>query len=116
MDEHIRWRELMRCDDDRLARIVTLSIASMEFDVRCTHVEDPLAGRRIQEIDPYLIEVRDEDWHDLSTVLNELIEEQLEFDTYLEHRDRAVGRHQRRVLLILAIVVGTLAAAGAIEL
>lgn len=110
------WRELMRCDDARLANIVTITIASMEFDVRLTHVEDPAGERRLPAPKPYVIEVDESDWHDLTEVLHELIAEQIEFDDYMTSRELMVGRSQRRLLIILAVVVSALAAAGAIEL
>ncbi len=110
------WRELMRCDDKRLAQIVTVTIASMEFDVRCTHIDDPFAERRLPLSAPFSIEVREDDWQDLTDVLHDLIAEQLEFDAYVERRDAGVGRRQRQFLLILVGVVAALAATGAIEL
>lgn len=116
-DTATAWRELMRCDDSRLANIVAITIASMEFDVRCTEFElDAAAMRRLPKPQPYVIEVLERDWHDLIGVLNELIAEQLEFDAYLDSRDRSIGRNHRRLLIALAVVVGALAAAGAVEL
>lgn len=117
MNETIVWRELMRCDDARLANIVTITIASMEFDVRCIAVDlDETAMRRLPAPQPYTIEVLENDWHDLTNVLHDLIAEQLEFDALLDCRDISIGRNQRRMLFALAVIVGALAAAGAIDL
>lgn len=111
------WRELMRCDDPRLAQIVTITIASMEFDVRCIEFElDEAALRRLPRPQPYVIEVLEDNWHELVSVLNELIAEQLEFDAYLDQRDRSISRNQQRLLIALAVIVGALAVTGAVEL
>jgi hypothetical protein len=105
----------MRFDDARLANIVTVTIASMEYDARLRRVEDPTGLRRLPAVQPFVVEVRAEDWQELAEVLSDLIDEQLEFDEYLERRDRMVGRSQRRLLLLMVVVVSALAAAGAIK-
>ena len=103
------WCELCRFDDLVLARAVATSIASMEFDVRvcaigCTTPPDdePNHGRA-----PYIVQVDNVDVRDLADVLDEIIDEQREFDRMLADRSRAV-----RPIPILIVVTLT----GAAEL
>ncbi len=84
------WRELCRFDDAALARAVATSIASMEYDVRLS----PHPGRT-----PFIVEVIDAEWADLADVLEEIIDEQIEFDRLVDDR-RAGTRHARIVAVI----------------
>jgi hypothetical protein len=70
------WRELAQFDDLPLARAVATSIAAMEFEVR---LQD---GR---------VEVHGAHWDDLAEVLQEIIDEQVEFDRRLAERDGGCG-------------------------
>ncbi len=103
------WCELCRFDDLVLARAVATSIASMEFDVRlcpigCTTRPDdePNHGRP-----PYVVQVDNADVRDLADVLDEIIDEQREFDRRLNDRGRSV-----RPMRIMTVITLT----GAAEL
>lgn len=63
-----------------------------------------------------VIEVLEQDWLDLVDVIDEIINEQVEFDELLQRRDLLVSKGQRRFLIVLVVVVSALAATGAIEL
>src|SRR2546426_4000189 len=87
------WRELYRCNDLLAARAVTTSIAAMEFDVRLRGRDDPhaldhdpLAFRPCDFPGPYIIEVPQQHWGDLAQVLDQIIDEQAEFDALLAAR------------------------------
>lgn len=67
------WRELARFSDLLLARAVATSIAAMEFDVR-------LRGGGESPRPPFRIEVQGTHWADLAEVLEEIVDEQVEFD------------------------------------
>lgn len=91
------WCELCRFDDLLLARAVATSIASMEFDVRLCTID----GRR------HIVQVDDGQARELADVLDEIIDEQREFDRMLADRSRAV-----RPARVMAVVTLT----GAAEL
>jgi len=74
------WCELCRFDDLVLARAVATSIASMEFDVRLCDSGRP----------PFIVQVENVDAGSLADVLDEIIDEQREFDHMLADRSRAV--------------------------
>jgi len=85
------WCELCRFDDLLQARAVTTSIASMEFEVRLCAVgssartdPDSHPGRP-----PFIVQVNLSDVRDLADVLDEIIEEQREFDRMLTRRSGA---------------------------
>ncbi len=118
MNETGKWRELYRCDSLGKARTVVTSISAMEFEVR---LRDGLTG---QLVDPemgsppgsesvvFSIEAREEDWGDLDSVLEEIIDEQREFDAFLESWHSLSGRAQLicfAVAGIIALVIAVLA-------
>ncbi len=93
------WRELCRFEDLGLARAVATSIAAMEFDVRMSARgpvtdDDAHPGRP-----PYVIQVEHGVWDELADVLDEIVEEQQEFDRLLAERHTA-GHHVRIVTVI----------------
>ncbi len=92
------WCELCRFDDPCLARAVATSIAAMEFDVRLDpgglHAADTRSGSPT-----FVVEVFTTDWHELADVLNEIVDEQQEFDRWLADR-QTVSRHARLVTVI----------------
>ncbi len=95
------WRELCRFDDLLQARAVATSVAAMEFDVRlCAAAaparEDDDAGRP-----PYVVEVVHTDWPDLAEVLDQIIDEQQEFDLRLA--TGATQRDGRRVMVVIIL-------------
>lgn len=103
------WCELCRFDDLVLARAVATSIASMEFDVRLSAIgcttrpdDEPNQGRP-----PYIVQVDHVDVRDLTDVLDEIIDEQREFDRMLSDRNRSV-----RPMRIMTVITLT----GAAEL
>ncbi len=103
------WCELCRFDDLVLARAVATSIASMEFDVRlcaigCTTRPDDEPDH---DRPPYVVQVDHVDFRELADVLDEIIDEQREFDRMLADRSRAV-----RPIRIMTVVTLT----GAAEL
>lgn len=82
------WCELCRFDDLLQARAVTTSIAAMEFEVRLCAVgssarsdPDTHPGRP-----PFIVQVDISHVRDLAAVLDEIIEEQQEFDLMLAQR------------------------------
>ncbi len=84
------WCELCRFDDLLQARAVTTSIASMEFEVRLCAVgssarsdPDTHPGRA-----PFIVQVDISHVRDLAEVLDEIIDEQREFDRMLSGRSR----------------------------
>lgn len=101
------WCELCRFDDLLQARAVTTSIAAMEFDVRLCAVGSPARsdpdthpGRP-----PFIVQVDITDVRDLAEVLDEIIEEQREFDRMLTQRSRVA-----RTAPILTVITLTGAA------
>ena len=83
------WCELCRFDDPVLARAVATSIAAMEFDVRlCAAVS------------PFVVEVPGSERIELAEVLDEIIDEQVEFDRMLARRQAAGVRHVRIVMVL----------------
>ncbi len=88
------WRELARFDDLPIARAVAVSIAAMEFDVR-------LAGGESEgPPSPYRVEVHGACLDDLADVLQEIIDEQVEFDRRLAQRG---GRRGMGVIIFITL-------------
>ena len=85
------WRELARFDDASLARAVATSIASMEFDVRVRTAR--------KQATCYRIEVHHAHWGDLAEVLDEIVDEQMEFDRALA--DRGAGHDAAIIIIVL---------------
>lgn len=101
------WQELCRFTDQNLARAVATSIAAMEFDVRLIEIEDP---------NQYVIEVDHDNWSVLNDLLQEIVDEQIEFDDLLEFHQAT--RSRQRIIIIIALtgVVEVMAILGLIEL
>jgi len=97
------WCELCRFDDLLLARAVTTSIAAMEFDVRLCPIG--LAARGDDETHPgrppYVVQVSTDHVHDLADVLDEIIDEQQDFDRMLADRRRTVA--SGRIMTVIAM-------------
>jgi len=111
------WRELTRTDDLRLAMNIATTIAAMQFDVRLCGRDgallrnaEPLPGG------PYLVLIRPADWPDLHDVLDQIIDEQIEFDARLAARDRKSLRLSRIVMILSSAIVAALAVLGIVEL
>ena len=110
------WPLLYQSEDPRRVRMVATCLAAMEFDVR-------LAGRDVEEDHadrggdtPLMVRVRSEDLPHLLEVLDDLIDEQEQFDNFVGAWHHRVSRTDRRLLITLIIIVGALAAIGATEL
>ncbi len=116
-----QWQELCRFTDPQLARSVATSIESMEFEVRLAagHGDPPQERDETAGVapSPYVIEVDHGDWEKLADILDEIIDEQLEFDRLFETRHT---RHSRQRIFIIIItltgVVEVLAILSLIEL
>lgn len=101
-----QWCELCRFEDQTLARAVATTIAAMEFEVRLVSAEAP-----------FVVEVTGPHRSDLADVLEEIIDEQLEFDRMLVQRaaNRAAGT-QTVVVVVLTGTVDLLLLLGLLEL
>jgi hypothetical protein len=88
------WRELCRFDDPFLARAVATALEAMEFEVVLRAGDDPrgIDGAPRPGRAPYVLEVVASDWGDLADVLEEIIDEQQEFDRMLIRRQAALCR------------------------
>jgi hypothetical protein len=95
------WRELCRFNDPLMARAVATAIEAMEFDVLLRVGDDPcgIDGAPRPGRAPYVVEVGAADWSDLADVLQEIIDEQQEFDRMVIQR-RVAGRHGRIVAVV----------------
>jgi len=106
-----QWRELCRFDDPQLARAVATSVASMEFEVRLNPDEPTdLAAP------PFIVQVDDSDWATLTDVLDEIIDEQVQFDRLFAIHQTKYRRQRIVLILSLAGVVETLVIFGLIKL
>lgn len=101
------WQELCRFTDQALARAVATSIAAMEFDVRLIEIASP---------NQYVIEVDHDNWSALSDLLQEIVDEQIEFDDLLEIHQATRGRQRIIIIIALTGVVEVMAILGLIEL
>lgn len=103
------WQELCRFDDLMLARAVATSIAAMEFDVCLCAAGDPdddedddgrVDGGADPLRPPYVVQVSPGTWHELAAVLEEIIDEQQEFDRQVAQRPST----SRRVHVVVAVI------------
>ena len=115
-----QWQELCRFTDPQLARSVATSIASMEFDVRLTGDDRRAQPGRSESTNPamapYVIEVNHSDWGGLADILDEIVDEQLDFDQLFETRHTRRRRHRIFIIITLTGVVEVLAILSLIEL
>jgi hypothetical protein len=112
------WHELHTCDSLREAMTIATSIEAMEFDARICRLAtgEPIVDGEAEEVGPYVVEVPLPYARELLEVIDLIIEEQREFDAFLDEVHAAASRRQRQILLGLIGVVGVLAALGYIEL
>lgn len=117
MQTTCEWRELYRSVDHQMARNLATCIEAMEFRARVVTSGgfDPATFPH-DDSTPLLVQVTTADWPALFDVLDELVAEQLEFDAFIESWDERTRRNERRLLIVLIIVVGALAAIGATDL
>ncbi|MEE8154889.1 MAG: hypothetical protein V3T53_07990 [Phycisphaerales bacterium] len=115
-----RWQELCRFADPQLARSVATSIASMEFDVRLTGDDRRAQPGFGESTNPatasYVIDVNHSDWGVLADILDEIVDEQLEFDRLFEMPHTSRRRHRVLIIITLTGVVEVLAILSLIEL
>jgi hypothetical protein len=110
------WPKLYESEDRARVTMLATCLAAMEFDVelgcRCRAHRcgegDGCAG-------PFVLRVPRRDLAHLREVLEEIIEEQEEFDVFVDCFNRSARQHERRLILALVVIVGALATVGAIE-
>ena len=106
--------------DRRLAQTLLTCIAAMEFDVRLSRFGDPidLESEPDDDIDagPFEVQVLDADFSPLAEVIEEIIEEQEQFDEFIDRWRQDASRAERRLLVTMILIVSSLAVIGAIEL
>ena len=73
----------------------------MEFDVRLCAAADPASKDDDAGRPPYIVEVVHTDWPDLAEVLDQIIDEQQEFDLRLA--TGAAQRDGRRVMVVIIL-------------
>ncbi len=100
------WRELARFDDPAIASAVATTIAAMEFDVRLDDPPEPGAPGSAA----WVIVVDGRDWPALAEVLDEIVDEQVEFDRAVA--DGRAGRGE----LATVVVIGLTGAADLLAL
>lgn len=109
MHEPRPWRVLCVCEDPNRARTIATTLSAMEYPAR---LRCGLTERRLshdEAIDgPVGVEVPSTDWHDLSEILESLLDEQDEFDASLVRRKLRHGR-VRRIVIGAAGTVGAVA-------
>ena len=104
-----QWQELCRFTDQSLSRAVATSIAAMEFDVRLIEIGN-------QSDRQFVIEVDHEHFDALNDILQEIVDEQIEFDDLLELHHATRGRQRIIIIIALTGVVEVIAILGLIEL
>ena len=104
-----QWQELCRFTDQSLSRAVATSIAAMEFDVRLIEIGNPNQRQ-------YVIEVDHDHFDALNEILQEIVDEQIEFDELLEFNSATHGRQRIIIIIALTGVVEVIAILGLIEL
>ncbi len=120
------WRALYETADRRLAQTLLTCIAAMEFEVRLARFGDPVDLESGQDdsndrIDPdevalFEVQVLDTDYSPLAEVIEEIIEEQEQFDEFIVRWREDATRVDRRLLVTMIVIVSSLAVIGAIEL
>jgi hypothetical protein len=118
MHDPADWRDLHWCEDLVQARTIATAIAAMEFDVRVRNAATALPVGDDEEDwgGGYVVETRAADWPDLAGVLDEIIEEQREFDAFLDAWHGRAGRMHRIFLGVVVGLIIVLAILGVIEL
>ena len=110
------WCELWRTDDLLEARAVSTTNLAMEYEARLIDRDGNDLEALSEENAPYRVQVRESDWPELSEVVEEIVAEQAEFDTYMQGWRSFVHRLHRAFLLVLIAIVILLAIFGAIAL
>lgn len=111
------WTELHRCDDADRARTLLVCLEAMEFDARLVEVPGGQTSAAFrQRSSAWRIDVPESHWETLREIVDEILAEQDEFDEFMAAWEQRTGRTQRKVLVVLVVIVGSLAAVGAIRL
>ena len=116
------WRPLLRSNDPAEVNVIATTIEAMEFDVRVLDlasglpVDRPVGGPGRTQMEStgrlFLVEARTRDWADLTSVLDNIREEQFEFDAFFERRDRRAAQLRSVVLRTLIVLVAVLTLVG----
>ena len=108
------WRDLHKTDDLLKGRAIATAIAAMDYDVRLTAAgagldddvilldEQPTATNFPG---PDVVQVPDEHWLPLHSALDDIIREQLEFDTALEASKHAPPMNLKLVGGVFCVVI-----------
>ena len=112
------WAELFHSEDLNRVNMVATCLAAMEFDVRlgCAGHRQPKCGGAKGCHPPYVIQVPADDFPHLVELLDEIIDEQEQFDHFIDSWHTRARNGERRLLIALIIIVGGLAAVGAVDL
>ena len=112
-ETHDVWRELHRTTDLDEARTIVTCLLAMEFEVCVRDARGDVAVGALQDDEAVAeltgalsIDVRDEDFEELSPVLDELLEEQRTFDAEIDRKAR-IGRMIVQLTIMLALLGGT---------
>jgi hypothetical protein len=118
MNDQADWRDLHWCEDLIQARRIATAIAAMEFDVRVRNAATALPVQDNEEDwgGGYVVQARAADRPDLAGVLDQIIDEQQEFDAKLEAWHGRMGRLHRIFLGVVVGLIIVLAILGVIEL
>ncbi len=98
--------------------MIATCIAAMEFEV----VLSDAAGRRLDNPSheetgpPFIVKVTSVCWGQLNDVLEEIINEQMQFDSYLAAWHESAAHWERHLLVLLIAIVAVLATFGLINL
>ncbi|MCH7603316.1 MAG: hypothetical protein IIB54_11170 [Planctomycetes bacterium] len=118
MSSEQSWRELYRSNDLHEASMIATCIAAMEFEVVLSdatgqHIDKPSPH---QSRPPFIVKVTSACWAQLNDVLEEIIEEQMQFDSYLSSWHETAARWEKHMLVLLIAIVMVLATFGLINL
>jgi len=118
MNDLTAWRDLCWCEGLARARAIATTIAAMEYDVRLRHAATALSVTAEEEDwgGPYVIEARAADWDELADVIDQIVDEQQQFDTFIDAWHGRTGRLHRVFLGVVIGIVIVLAILGIIEL
>lgn len=98
--------------------MIATCIAAMEYEVDLTDAR----GQRIDHPShegagpPFIVKVTSACWSQLNDVLDEIIEEQTQFDTYLSSWHVTAARWKRNLLFLIIAIVMVLVTFGLINL
>jgi hypothetical protein len=111
------WPALYQSDDLRRVRMLATCLSAMEFEVHlCCHRHEVVeCGAAEPCPGPFVLRVPREDLGRLAEVVEEIFEEQEEFDLFVDQWNRTARQNERRLLLALVLIVGALSTLGAIE-